>query len=80
MRVMAHPAFHIALVGRVGVPRHCSGAFSHLGQVPVTPDTPCRRGLRLRSALVVAGAAREPGVLVAIREEGQILRPGADSP
>lgn len=80
MRVMAHPAFHIALVGRVGVPRHCSGAFSHLGQVPMTPDAPYCRGLRLRPALVVAGAAREPGVLVAIREEGQILRPGAESP
>ena len=80
MRVMAHPAFHIAFVGCVRVPRHCSGALSHLGQVPVTPDTPSRRGLRFRSALVVAGAAREPGVLVAIREEGQILRPGAGGP
>jgi hypothetical protein len=80
MRVMAHPAFHIAFVGCVGVPRHCSGALSHLGQVPVTPDTPCRRGLRLRSDLFVAGAAREPGFRVAIREEGQILRPGADGP
>ena len=56
MRAMAHPAFHLSLVGLVRIRGGRPSALSHGHEIPVAPGTPCGGRFPLWPALATAAA------------------------
>jgi hypothetical protein len=69
MRVMTHPAFHLSLVGLVGIRGDRPSAFSHGHEISVAPDAPCGGRFSLGPALAMAVGAADPDVRVLRRQE-----------
>jgi len=80
MGVMAHPAFHLAHVGPVGIRGGLSCAFAHGPEFPVAAHTPGGGRLLLRRSLPVARGAGDPGSGMPCREEGALRRLNGEDP
>ncbi len=80
MGVMAHPAFHLAHVGPVGIRGGLSCPFAHGPEFPVAAHTPGGGRFLLKGSLPVARGAGDPGSGMPCREEGALRRLNGEDP